>query len=742
MDAPGPHISGNILILDHSNRHFFLWFSVGQFFSLHFFYFFLIMLVAGKNKNRMLHTDSNMVTENGNDIISPAKKCDLDPTTIKRFAIGASHTVYITNDGEAFGIGDDKDFVFGTRQPRNYNKVVKIEFQGFENQKFVDVVCGMFYTMYELDDGTLIYCSRFCQKRRPAIHRLKEGDPIFLTGSYFRPGVIDSNGHAYLFDPKNPYNDALKIIITDQQFFDMCIGDLNEDEPNFVILCTRNRKVYGNYKLNHNSDKFVEITQFQNVSVKKVVGNYCHAVVLLNSGFSAYIFACNISPSSELFTLFNGGKFHFIQKFVRTKIVHASTNSDSVLFITSQGDIIVSGINNGGCLFTSNITDINKYLSLKRIRYENQFFTYSWSGYSASCLLAGMKPPIHRGYEYFMFHNQGMKIPNDITWNEKKDNHEEIENQEASIEFWQNQLIHAKTQLKMSHEIKVYTQEEIASMSQKNEIFNSSKTKVIEVDDEKVIKFFIYNDINIHDVFQEWFETYRIYFELNHPCLARIDGVYFGDDSCPPCILMEKMNINLFYLVKGETENQFIRLSDTRKFQILLEMIYIFKFLHSKNQLLYRCLKPQNIILTKSYDVKITDLGVNHLDEYKSDIDYIFEIFKGKVPPEIEYVAKDSSKYDEKVDMFLFGSLLNFLFTGKYPNVTKEGTQISNYLTNRKIKNIIEQCLCFDPEERPTFSHILEELSTGIFLLFDDIDDFLINEKKNQIIQSEEIMEM
>lgn len=78
--------------------------------------------------------------------------------------------------------------------------------------------------------------------------------------------------------------------------------------------------------------------------------------------------------------------------------------------------------------------------------------------------------------------------------------------------------------------------------------------------------------------------------------------------------------------------------------------------------------------------------------------------------------------YSYKVDVFSFGVILR---------------QILEICESEVLGHLAEKCLSKDPDDRPTFDGIYEELNQFHFKLFPDVDVSQIREYALQIINSE-----
>ena len=83
--------------------------------------------------------------------------------------------------------------------------------------------------------------------------------------------------------------------------------------------------------------------------------------------------------------------------------------------------------------------------------------------------------------------------------------------------------------------------------------------------------------------------------------------------------------------------------------------------------------------------------------------------------------------YDEKIDVFAFGTLLWELFGRKVPyeglepsdimqKVVKED-QLSTFGIPKKIAQLVTECRAYDPKKRPNFDYIVDALKNNNIIL-------------------------
>ncbi len=114
--------------------------------------------------------------------------------------------------------------------------------------------------------------------------------------------------------------------------------------------------------------------------------------------------------------------------------------------------------------------------------------------------------------------------------------------------------------------------------------------------------------------------------------------------------------------------------------------------------IVHRDIKPQNIIITKSGNVKLVDFNASriYVPEKKKDTVVLGTI--GYASPEQFGISQSN----EKSDIYSVGVLVNVMLTGKHP---------SKKLAGGKAGKIVLKCTQIDPESRfPTAEKLIEAL--------------------------------
>lgn len=148
--------------------------------------------------------------------------------------------------------------------------------------------------------------------------------------------------------------------------------------------------------------------------------------------------------------------------------------------------------------------------------------------------------------------------------------------------------------------------------------------------------------------------------------------------------------------VEGETLASYLRKHSASDKQILMWAIKIanaLKYLHSLNPvLLYMDCKPDNIMLTKSGDIRLIDLG----SVYVCD-DNVHNSVSGTVfyaPGEVKNGKQIGVKPDERSDIYSFGMTLYYLFTGSKTEYRDSRGRLMPTKCNKHVSEAVEHIIC------------------------------------------------
>ncbi len=201
-------------------------------------------------------------------------------------------------------------------------------------------------------------------------------------------------------------------------------------------------------------------------------------------------------------------------------------------------------------------------------------------------------------------------------------------------------------------------------------------------------------------------------FILRHPYIIQLYGITDKSTSQKLAVITELApKGSLFdYLHKNQkTKNN---LSLEFKNKISKQLISTMAYIHSRG-FVHRDLKTQNILLDKNLDMKMCDFGLTRL---KSELNSGSGQFAG-TPCYMAPELFERKYYDEKVDVFAFGTVLWEIYSQKIPYINCESAEIKQKVTKgeelycssiipKQIVNLIHKCRSVKPADRPSFEQI------------------------------------
>ncbi|EGC28848.1 hypothetical protein DICPUDRAFT_100013 [Dictyostelium purpureum] len=199
--------------------------------------------------------------------------------------------------------------------------------------------------------------------------------------------------------------------------------------------------------------------------------------------------------------------------------------------------------------------------------------------------------------------------------------------------------------------------------------------------------------------------------QAHHPNVVS----FFGACVEPPCIFTEYMEGGNLYEILHVKK---IKLDRLMMFKIVQDLALGMEHLHSlPSPMLHRDLTSKNILLDEFKNIKIADFG---LATYLNDEMTLAGVCNPRWrAPEIT----KGLNYNEKIDVYSFGLVVYEIYTGKIPFEGIDGSAAaakSAYENYRpeipidipiSIRLLITKCWAALPDDRPSFTEILHELT-------------------------------
>lgn len=198
---------------------------------------------------------------------------------------------------------------------------------------------------------------------------------------------------------------------------------------------------------------------------------------------------------------------------------------------------------------------------------------------------------------------------------------------------------------------------------------------------------------------------------LRHPNLVQFMGFTHMDEFM---ILMERIH--------GTTLTEFV--TSQRKYNkcaLARQLINVFLFLHScKPPVIYRDLKPDNLLVESSGVLKLTDFGLSRFIPEEEGYKMSGQTGTPRyMAPEVAL----GKHYDLRADVYSIGLVLYFIFTGEKPFTGYTEEQLHDYfksdnmafpsgkIRDKQIRDIVDRCVSRNVEERWDIHRVSEEFS-------------------------------
>lgn len=221
-----------------------------------------------------------------------------------------------------------------------------------------------------------------------------------------------------------------------------------------------------------------------------------------------------------------------------------------------------------------------------------------------------------------------------------------------------------------------------------------------------------YEDIN------QFLEEIKIMASIDHPNLLKLRGVAIVPRTENILLVMDLMDLGSLDDVIFKRKMQ---LTFARKLAIATEIGYALHYLHSKEPAIcHRDLKPGNVLVSHKWNVKVCDFGSSRVLDRKSATMTV-----NGTPIYLAPESINSSQFSEKSDVYSFGVTLIELFgaTRAFDDIAGSATELMIRIAMEglrptipkdlpvSLKSLLRRCMATDPDDRPSFTDILEKLA-------------------------------
>ncbi|MFL0252161.1 protein kinase domain-containing protein [Clostridium neuense] len=181
--------------------------------------------------------------------------------------------------------------------------------------------------------------------------------------------------------------------------------------------------------------------------------------------------------------------------------------------------------------------------------------------------------------------------------------------------------------------------------------------------------------------------------KLNHTGIVRIVDIFYEDDNLYIVEdYIEGRNLKEYIDINGPLSSELV-------VDISLQLCGILDYLHSfKPPIVYRDLKPSNVMLTSDNKVVLIDFGIARVYKENQKGDTVILGSRGYMAPE-QFMNNQSNV---KTDIYSLGATMFFMLTGKSISVPIDPMSQKSYPehTAKGLVEIIKRSLAARPENR------------------------------------------
>lgn len=202
-------------------------------------------------------------------------------------------------------------------------------------------------------------------------------------------------------------------------------------------------------------------------------------------------------------------------------------------------------------------------------------------------------------------------------------------------------------------------------------------------------------DMNNEVVIQSAIAEANMIKKLDHPALPRIVDIIENGDMI--FVIMD--------YIEGETLGSVLKAEGPQPQELVVEwalqLCEVLDYLHTRNpSIIYRDMKPDNIMLKPDGNIKLIDFGIaREYKEHKSS-DTIGLGTRGYAAPE---QFGGQAQTDPRTDIYCLGMTMHHLLTGKNPGEPPYETypiRHWNPQLSTGLEVIIQKCINLDPDKR------------------------------------------
>ena len=677
------------------------------------------MKICGYNEFSQLGPPPNTKNDDEKLTTSPPINSNFEISSFLSFSLYYDHAIWITKDGDAYAVGDNRDFVIIHSLPAKiFDKKQKIIINDKEGHpfKFLSALSGGYYSLYLVSNGPtnndkhLVYSYADEDidgkvNRSDIFLNLNGRVPIALFGGGQSSAAIDTEGGIIIIT-KSIYSNPSQIV---EATF------LPNSEKAVNVACCNNSLIALSseghiFKATNLTDKKVTFTQIYDLisQVNEISGTFMHCIAVCSDGkvFASGGFGHNNKPD----------KFVEVKELNKENITSCYAGDCHTLFLSSKGEVFACGLNDCGQLFTK---DLETYEFDEPFKTDVKNASFCFAGGHLSAAIIGMQPP-------------------PLTPNRRVTNQECIQ-KDICIEMLRKENENLKKKIKSisksENNFEILGADFIHNLKIIHEISSGASGKVLEVaKEERLALKVMHTGEYDNKKLQNFIKEYEIISRLNHPNVIKAFGIFLSDKTSPPSILLELCLKDLLTEIKAK------KFSSVDFVFWIYQIVEGMRYVHFRG-FIHRDLKPSNILFGKDGLIRISDFGISKLMSSEEQMTTLGIGTQKFMAPEI----LKEEKYNEKVDVYSFGVVLYFMLSfGELPkiNIIDVGTGKKAEIPssfNNFAKSLINSCWEYKAGNRPSFNDILSLLEKNDYKIL-DLNESEVSKLRNLIISHKSIL--
>ena len=197
---------------------------------------------------------------------------------------------------------------------------------------------------------------------------------------------------------------------------------------------------------------------------------------------------------------------------------------------------------------------------------------------------------------------------------------------------------------------------------------------------------------------------------LNHPNIIKYFSSFRENNDF--YIVTEYINDGCLYDLMKENINQGKKIEEKKIWALLIQSLGGLLYLHENKKIIHRDIKPDNLLLDKNGNLKISDFGLSAIKSEEADENVKCH---GTMAGAIQFMAPEvagGEKYGFKSDLYMLGLTFFLLMTSRLPEkkIEEKGIFLPVMYNDVKIpdcyseglKNFINKLLAKNQDERPS----------------------------------------